>query len=61
MGESQCPTCHHVVPGFEKETFEAGMSVLAAKDAEIAELRAKINRADYLLNQGAVTLALDAL
>lgn len=39
MGESQCPVCHHIVTGFEKETFEAGLSILKAKDDEIARLR----------------------
>lgn len=42
MGESQCPTCHHIVTGFERDDFEAGLAVLAAKDAEIKNLLAKL-------------------
>jgi AmiR/NasT family two-component response regulator len=39
MGEHQCQICGHIVTGFEKDDFEAGLSVLAAKDAEIERLR----------------------
>lgn len=44
MGESQCPTCGHIVSGFEQEDFEYGLSVLTAKDAEIARLKAIIKK-----------------
>ena len=45
MGESQCPICHHIVTGFEQQDFEAGLSVLKAKDAEIERLRSERDEA----------------
>lgn len=39
MGESQCPTCGHIVTGFEQAEFEVKQTADEAKDAEIVRLR----------------------
>lgn len=42
MGESQCPTCGHIVTGFEQQDFVCRKHELEAKDAEIERLRAAL-------------------
>lgn len=43
MGESQCPTCGHVITGFEDQDFRLMREAEVAKDAEIERLRAALS------------------
>lgn len=61
MGEHQCPHCGHITTGFEDQDFKLMREAEEAKDAEIARLRAVLQKIASLdLTKGAAANAAEA-